>query len=419
MRRRYGLEPQWDVQRYVDGLRLPMVPDRDHEVHDASAYAQTQRNCMNPLYAHELPDGSDTSSDALCDLPPGPRTPDLVFYALIGGVPPSLLHDAEGSFKPYLGPDDWAALLGGDPHTIESIGQRPGLESPGATYSLGSDPDHGREWNTLTGALADVPAANVDLQFACTFQLPSPRDCTKVSGACDCAPGSAGATATDGPPLCDPVTRTTQVRGKAYPSVRELRVAKALGSQATVASICARDTDPAHAGLPGYGYTEVTQGIVNRLKDSVDWSCMPLEVHPDVRCQLPCVVLAIYASQTDQAAGCTDPGMSQPDQITLDVFQRQWREELGDAGVTSPPPVACLYRQLVGGDASSVAQATGCSNPNPDYQGIACDLDLSGTAGWCPVMGQANTGSCPLSIRYGGGGPPWGTSLVLECLQTR
>ena len=43
---------------------------------------------------------------------------------------------------------------------------------------------------------------------------------------------------TDGPPLCDTTTPTTQVRGKAYPTIRELRVANGLGDQGVVASIC-------------------------------------------------------------------------------------------------------------------------------------------------------------------------------------
>ena len=410
MRRRYGLDPQWNVQRYIDGLRLDRVPDRDHEVHDPSQYLATQRNCTNPLYASVLPDGSDTSHDALCALFVGPRTPDLVFYVLIGGVPPSQLYDAQGHFKEYLGTADWTALLGGDPHTVESIAPRPGLEAPGASYTLGSDPDHGREWNTSAGALADVPAANVDLQFACTFQLPSPRDCTQASAPCDCAPGSPGATAPDGPPLCDPANRTTQVRGKAYPSTRELRVARGLGAQTTVASICE---------LPGYGFAQAIQGIVNRFKGG-DGQCSMLHMpQPDARCDLPCVLLVIYVSQTDQAAGCTDPGMSQPDPLMLDAFHRDWREWQGDAAIATPPPVVCVYRQLLGGDASSLAEATGCSNPSPDYQGIACDRDLGAPPGWCLVMGAANTGGCPFAIEFGSVDPPPGTTLSLECLQTQ
>ena len=95
-----------------------------------------------------------------------------------------------------------------------------------------ADPINGREWNTLESN------AGVDLQFACVFDLLKPKDCTDATIACDCT-GNAAANA-DGPPLCDATTPTTQVRGKAYPTIRELRVAKGLANQGVVASICPR-----------------------------------------------------------------------------------------------------------------------------------------------------------------------------------
>src|SRR6185437_11030132 len=69
MKRRYGFDNQHSIQRYVDGLRSTVVPDRDHESHDPSNYAPT-KNCTNPLFAASLPDGSDTSRAALCNLTP-------------------------------------------------------------------------------------------------------------------------------------------------------------------------------------------------------------------------------------------------------------------------------------------------------------------------------------------------------------
>jgi hypothetical protein len=250
MRGRYGIDPQWNVQRYVDALTSRTVPDRDHEVHDATQYASTQKNCTNPLFAASLPDGSDTSASALCPLQDGPRGASLVYYLIIGGVPWQLL--AQDPLNPTLplkrtlNAADWRRIVGADPahylydgidpHMIESIVPRPGLGAPGSSYSLGSDPINGREWNTLTSNAA------IDLQYACVFDLVQPKDCTLAenAGACDCT--LAAASQSDGPPLCDPNVRTTQVRGKAYPTIRELRVAEGLQSQGVVASICPRGT---------------------------------------------------------------------------------------------------------------------------------------------------------------------------------
>ena len=142
---------------------------------------------------------------------------------------------------------------------IQSTAPRAGLQAPGSTYSLGSDPVSGREYNTLTSVAA------IDLEYACTFDLPTPKDCTLAAnaGACDCV-GSA-TTATDGPPLCSATTRTTQVKGKAYPQSRYLLVAKALGNQALVASICAKVTTGS-ATAPAFGYNGAMQAAIERMR---------------------------------------------------------------------------------------------------------------------------------------------------------
>jgi hypothetical protein len=424
MRSRYGFDNQHHIQRYVDALRLTTIPDRDHEAHDYQRYNQdTQRNCVNPLFATDLPDGSDTSPGALCNLKLGPRTPDLVFFALIGGVPNSLVEDANGKFKIDLAPDDWTKILGKDPehyifdgidpHMIESTSARAGLPTPGTTYNLGTDPDNGREWNTLTSGAA------IDLQYACTFTLPTPKDCTLAAnkGACDCDPSSGSTTtAADGPPLCNPATRTQQTKGKAYPTIRELRVAKGLGSQAVVASLCAKDVTSAVTS-PTFGYNPAMQAIVNRLKNALSGQCLPEQLTPAQDGSVPCLILVVYPSQTDQSSGCTDPGMCNPANPTtcgcaasdtqciatyqgiLQRYQEQFQASLGDAG-SQPTPVACVFKQLI---------------PGTDYQGATCEG--SQNIGWCYVQGSANTGGCAQAIKFGGQGPPAGTTISLECIE--
>jgi hypothetical protein len=269
MRRRFGVDNQFDYHRYVDGLSSTTVPDRTNEPHDSSvAYAPT-RNCVNPLFAKNLPDGSDTTSATLCKLAVGPRTPDMVFYTIVGGVPNELVDDANGNVKLSLSASDWQAIVGQDPdhyiftgidpHMIQSTAPRAGLQAPGSSYSLGTDPVNGREWNTLTAAAA------IDLEYACTFDLPTPKDCTAAANqnACDCV-GTATTTA-DGPPLCSATTRTTQVKGKAYPQSRYQLVAKALGNQSIVASICAKVTT-GNATAPAFGYNGAMAATIERMR---------------------------------------------------------------------------------------------------------------------------------------------------------
>ena len=99
-----------------------------------------------------------------------------------------------------------------------------------------------------------------DLQYACTFPLAVSRDCATAitQTGCDCA--------TKPSPICDPNVPTTQVRGKAYPPVRELSVARKLGDQAIVASLCPIHTTPATPDDPLYGYRPAMKAIIDRLK---------------------------------------------------------------------------------------------------------------------------------------------------------
>jgi hypothetical protein len=130
---------------------------------------------------------------------------------------------------------------------LQSITPRAGLPPPSASDD--TDPLHGREWDTRGS----------DLQYACDFTLPAQRDCSEVrfQGACDCVAVGPN------PPLCD---GKTQVRGKAYPSIRELSVARALGSRGLVASICPASLD---VGSATYGYRPAIRALGDRMARSL------------------------------------------------------------------------------------------------------------------------------------------------------
>ncbi|MDB5216480.1 MAG: hypothetical protein JWO86_4407 [Myxococcaceae bacterium] len=246
MKERYGIDPQYPISRYVDGLTKSKVPNQagEHTIkpgasgqRDVGSYVGTA-TCTNPLFAAALP---SSAGDELCHLPTGPRGKDLVVFALIGGVPESFA-GASPDWAKILGADPGAYNYAGiDPHMIQSASARVGLPPPSATRGdNGTDPINGREWDT---------AAN-DLQYACTFELPTPRTCTAVDTSCDCADASRN------PPLCS-ATFGQQVRGKAYPTVREMRVVKELGDRGILGSIC--PTNPAS------GYTGTMTTLADRL----------------------------------------------------------------------------------------------------------------------------------------------------------
>jgi hypothetical protein len=279
MKRRYGIDPQYPISRYTDGLSRAAVP-RSSEEHDViGLYQAGTGSCTNPLFAASLPATADAE---LCNLPRGPRDPSMVFFAIVGGVPNQLLHfDPANPGASSLSDDDWTKILGKDPlafdytgidpHMWQAIapndGARASLPGPSATPGdNGTDPISGREWDTKKN----------DLQYACTFPLPAGSEKTCAStgdytcGDCD---------GTQNPPLCGK-NPLEQIRAKAYPTVRELEVARALGDQAVVGSICPRtvnlagqelepQADASGAPNPAYGYRPTAAAIVERIRRAV------------------------------------------------------------------------------------------------------------------------------------------------------
>jgi len=302
MKAKYGVDPQYPVQRYAIGLSSLIVPDRSGEYPNSSSNYVGMSDCVNPLFAAELPDGSDTSPGAVCNLTPGPRTPDLVYFAVIGGVPNQLLHYMPGNVQAStLTQADWVRILGAgqasmtlsspmsydytgiDPHMIEDYRDRTTVDYPFLTDSSATgplapstsapgtmDPVNGREWVT------DQPYPGphvlaVDRQYACTFDLPEARDCSLLQNAdaCDCS-STTGLSAAQVPPVCDKTDSTIQIAAKAYPTTRELLVAKLMGAQGVVSSICPiHVTDQAGGNDPYYGYRPAMSVIADRLARSL------------------------------------------------------------------------------------------------------------------------------------------------------
>jgi hypothetical protein len=293
MKAKYGVDPQFPIQRYLNGLTSRTVPDRNGEYPSGASAYQGQNDCTNPLFAAVLPDGTNTDPASLCHLAVSERTPRLVFYAHIGGVPHELLHfvanDPQAS---TLTGDDWVKILGQglatfhpgmpidsstnnpydttgiDPHMIESYQPRAGLQPPSAAN--GADPISGREWITDQEQTPNVHVLRVDREFACIFPLAQPRDCSlpQNSDLCDC-PATAGLTAEQTPPICDPNTQTQQVGAKAYPTIRELLLARLMAGQGVIGSICPQHVTEQSAGDPLYGYRPAMNMLISRFAPAI------------------------------------------------------------------------------------------------------------------------------------------------------
>jgi hypothetical protein len=266
MKQRFGLDAQFPIQRYVTGLTGASVPS-SASAHDANGNYAPSLNCRNPLFAQNLP---TTASQELCNLAPGPRTPNHVFLTVIGGVPHQLLQsnaaDANSAQKPALSAADWTAILGADPlnydftgadfHMLESYLPRT-KSSCQPTAADDCDPIAGREWDSK----------KEDLQFACIYPLTAARDCSQqqpYGGACACAPNALNATTQ----LCQKTGSgytNVQISGQAYPTIRPLALARAVGSQAVVSSLCPIHPTEAAPGDPLFAYRPAFGSLLDRM----------------------------------------------------------------------------------------------------------------------------------------------------------
>jgi hypothetical protein len=463
MMQKYGAWPQFPIRRYQVGLTSTRVPDRSGEYPaGASSYqGLANLNCTNPLFAASLPDGSNTDAATLCNLPSGPRTPDLVYYAHIGGVPHQLLPGTPGDGtcpagtpagkclpKETLSPADWTKILGRnplewdytgiDPHMIESYEPRTGIPvAPSST-----DPEGVSDWTTNqpypepddgSGHVLDV-----DREYACTFPLvdpqtgdAAPRDCTNpdptVQFACDCPSAQGGLTEPEIPPVCNPQNPTQQIAAKTYPTERELLLANLMGPQGFVSSLCPIDVTPS-TGVeltdPLFGYNPAVNGIVDRLKNALDNTCLPQTLTPDESDNVPCLILVQLATNQGPpgtcqnpgaacdptkgllAPGVTPPGANSPT-LTQDILDK-FCENLdaqysGDAGPDPSTYPVCAVEQL------NQTQSPG------DFSGGTCAS--SSDPGWCYVTGTAANGCAQALIFSATGQPPDGARVSLQCIE--
>ena len=368
-KRRYGVDPRYPLDRYVRGLSEGEVPDRSGD---------QKHLCTNPLFARDLP---SKPGDSLCALPRSVRSPREVLFAVVGGIPWQLLTDAPtdlsaknpAPFKESLSESDWTMLLGPKGGSRRFEGAHPLLRESIVSRGIAPDGAHDREWNTR----------GADLQYACTFELPVAKNCQGKPDSCDCSSDTDS-------PLCDPANPRQQVRGKAYPTLSTLSVARSLGDRAVVASICPREVRNKASEV--YGYRPAMRALLGRIADGLRASCVP-PLHPDEDGKVRCVLLeaqpeAVTACDSSRGRKSADP----------QVVARLRNES---AGVLEGRTV-CDVNQI-----DSAARGAGkCADAS--------------APGFCYVTGDEAGKGCSQALSFSKlGASLAGSTLYLQCIDSR
>ena len=330
-KRRFGFEFLYPVQRYIDGIQQRVVPNRAGEM------------VQNPLFSDLQCGGVNCKPE---------RDDSFIFWAMIVGVPwqdiarvneqgvPDLKlgYMTTSEMMELAGEDGnkfsrWDVILGDpkasppvpplDPLMIESVEQRQGVNPiTGDPIIPTGNPPPPLDANPINGHERNIKSGD-DLQYACIFRLPqsnnsSNNDCSQTDNDWQ-------------DPLCqNPADNSfgkEQFSAKAYPGTRHLEVAKGLGEQAIVASICPANLDDASA--PDYGYRPAIGALIERLKTRLRDRCLPRVLEPNVCVdktdptygQVPCVILEALALNEGEECNCEAAGRKTPtpEVITDDV----------------------------------------------------------------------------------------------------
>jgi hypothetical protein len=387
--KRFGVDLLYPTSRYAFGLASRTVTPRFGGA-----------EVPNPLYA---PGADGTPA----------RDPSMVYFAGIVGVPWQDISTEDswsGRGLRFMKAGElsannrWDVILGNpatgvppsDPLMIESVDPRPtGAAHPlipsAAVVAPGGDPT-----NPINGSEQAATASREDLQFACVYELDpvvSASECDDNADSCDCNSDEFDKQS----PLCEDVTSTatgSQVKGKAYPSLRELEVLRAVGSRAVVASACPKNVTPEGddpSGDRDYGYNPALHALADRMRESFAGDCLaePLPVDGDNRAR--CSVLE--ARPTPDCDCDPAHGRAEPDGSSWAIPYVQ--TYLSETGQDAYGQCLCEIPQLVGDD---LAACLGTGEPSGGERGF-CYVDPGAGAGEASLVG-----SCPAGqkrrIRY-------------------
>ncbi|WP_437540891.1 hypothetical protein WME97_25630 [Sorangium sp. So ce367] len=430
-KRRFGFNFLYPIDRYRRAFTEAEIPNRRGEL------------VPNPIFSDLNPD----------DLDHGIRDPGLVFFAGIVGVPwqdiarqnaqgqPDLLNGLNQDGEPVGGlknadelsaplldgaySSTWELILGDpakyqrpkDPFMVESMKPRSG------TNPITGDtivPPQETGWNAINGREYTIPAESTgDLQYACIFDLPrdAVKSCDGQAQSCDCR--AVGGQPTDNP-LCEPEAgndqedpgprSTTQIKVKAYPSLRELQLIRELGPQGIVGSVCPRQLTDANAA--DFGYRPAIGAVIERLKTGLDSRCLRRTLTPEAGGEVACLILEARNSQG--ACSCADI----PARADVTEEHAAAKEEVLADPIAAAAgwDCVCEIEQLAG------AEGEACRHDASD------DVETGGEPvhGWCyvdPANGRGDpaiVASCPADerrkIRFvGRGEAQQGATLFIAC----
>jgi len=409
-KQRFGFDLLYPLQRYIDGLTATEVTRRSD-----------QALVPNPIY--EARNGAT------------PRSSEQVLLLGIVGVPWQDVVDAASLTNPglklmsedgplpsarwdviYGNPDASPPVPPSDPFMLETPEDRTTLGIALAnpivpTESLVASDSTDPQANHLNGH-ETINLGNKDLQYACTFALPTPITCDQAAftanKGCDCFMADDVFNRSVCQPPAGGVAGITQYFGKGYPGLRELGVLKGIGGHGIVASSCPKTAD---LQSDSYGYRPAMDALAGRVAKQIGRSCLNRDARADASGRTACSI--ITASSPPSCTCSAAQGLSPPPpDAVAPVLEQLAAVGYCGPGMSCDSICLCALSQLDG------ANLTACQTADvvPDVPGF-CYLDAvkgevhAGSA----ALAHDCVGAAPRRIRFTGGAPAPSSLSLLYC----
>lgn len=355
---RYGVQFLYPTARYVNAFTQTTIEPERNTLDASGSGPSGSVAVTNPIFA-------------------GSRTPKEVFVGTLTGVPwqPLAQQDENGQPTRLKTP----SALASEQFTVRFVGSPDSFIEPTEPIMQEHYLPRGVAADAPNGGDRTIdPAAPGDLQYACTFPLASP-----VPASIECGPGA---------PADNPICQgTTQIQGKAYPSLRTLSVVDHLAEQGVVGSIC-----PVPNGV---GYGPFVDALDTRTSAALVSNCLSASLGADADGRVSCIVVEAIHSDTGQEA-CDQPGRGPVDADHVAAMKEAKADALapkGDAAWNS----FCEIAQLDGSRKDASSDLARCQT------GEALE---PGRDGWCyldrlasPPVGDPSSeafGRCTRTLRF-------------------
>jgi hypothetical protein len=217
------------------------------------------------------------------------------------------------------------------------------------------------------------------------------------------------------PAVCNDANPRMQDSAKAYPTIRELELARLLGKvtgahEGIISSLCpihTKDVSADQTSDPLYGYRPAMNAIASQLGSELTTQCLPTRLDIDQKAnppQVPCLVLGTFSGPPGvhgvpaQCKEVKGRAFTDAEPAVLQEFKNNQHAAWVQGGGLGPDPSMNLTCEVI-----QVTPNTPC--------------DVNSENGWCYVENSGTSNRCAQELLFSRTALASGVIMSLQCLE--